>query len=114
MSRQDHFDAGAGKEPAKPVSPNIVYTANKHSTKDAPTGDRSAVRPGSSHLTVTDPDGKIVAQYSRQRVFGGKAQTTARYTHPEGNDVVFYSPGKHRNVRDRWVSEVSDVFGVKF
>jgi hypothetical protein len=110
MSRQEHFDAGAGREP---VSPEITYTANKHSVKSG-YGDRGAVRPGSNHLTVTDPDGKIVAQYSRQRVFGGKAQTTARYTHPEGNDVAFYTPGEHKTVRDRWISEVSDIFGVKF
>jgi hypothetical protein len=115
MSRQDHFDAGAGREPVKPASPDIVYTANKRSVKDSTVGSHGGVRGyGANHLTVTDPDGKIVAQYSRTRGARGGGNTIARYTHPEGNEVAFYTPGEHNSVRDRWISEVSNAFGVKF
>jgi hypothetical protein len=91
-----------------------TYTAHKRNVKDAPTGNRSSFAGGSASLTVTDSDGNIVALYHQQRGYMTKADTTARYTRPDGQVVAFYTAGKYNTVRNRWIAEVSETFCVKF
>jgi hypothetical protein len=90
-----------------------TYTANKRNVKDAPMGDRSSWLGGSASLTVTDADGNIVALYTRQRGYRS-VETVARYTRPDGQVVAFYTAGKYNTVRNRWIAEVFETFGVKF
>lgn len=91
-----------------------TYTAHKRSDKDTTVGKHGGVRGyGATRMSVTDSEGRVVAQYSRERHYGG-AETTARYTRPDGQVVAFYTAGKFNTVRNRWIAEVSEVFGVKF
>ena len=91
-----------------------TYTTKKRTVSDSSVGLHGGVKGyGSTGLFVLDADGNFVGEYRRERRYGG-ADTIARYTRPDGQLVVFYTAGKYNTVRNRWIAEVSEVFGVKF
>jgi hypothetical protein len=87
-----------------------ALTIKTNNIADSATGRNGGQKGyGSTYARIEDENGKVIAEYSRTRSYGG-AETLAWVLNPAtGGRRAIYNKGTHRTIRDAWVALANEL-----